>query len=337
MSSKTGVRVKTKPEEVQPSTSGGGGQPEQSEKEEQVKEGEESFDSDEIDGEFLDQYCEEVEYIQPMTISKELFYTNKMVTERYAKLSKEDQKRFDQMERLAKSIKEDTGDYDLIEDVMARVVGQRYGSLQKEDVKAIMGREGEGSDGGKRLQEEGGRLKIKTEPGAESEKVIISAIVPAEEPALLPYCVKGDEEEDCETISSVSDLEEIDKVEVQNVLKELAELKRKEADCLEKLVKAVPEMRDSEIVVVAEKVKETEVPPYVQDMFSHVGNPRDFRATLAAGERLLSQYKNHQAGTPLISIPELCILYDIGKTKLYEILRGGKYKYPIKEKSPRKR
>ena len=69
-------------------------------------------------------------------------------------------------------------------------------------------------------------MKIKTEPGAESKKIIISAIVPAEEPALLPYCVKGDEEEaDCETISSVSDLEEIDKVEVQDILKELASLR----------------------------------------------------------------------------------------------------------------
>ena len=56
-------------------------------------------------------------------------------------------------------------------------------------------------------------------------KIVISTIVPAEEFTLLPYCVKGDEEEDCETISLVSDLEEINKVEVQNVLKELADLK----------------------------------------------------------------------------------------------------------------
>ena len=97
-------------------------------------------------------------------------------------------------------------------------------------------------------------MKIKSEPGAESEKIVISAIIPAEEPTLLPYCIKGDEEEDCETISSVSNLEEIDKEEVQNVLKGLADLKRREADCLEKLVTAVPEMSYSEVVVVAEKV-----------------------------------------------------------------------------------
>ena len=109
--------------------------------------------------------------------------------------------------------------------MMARVVGERFGSMKKEDVSAVLGRSGEGSEGEKRLKQEGGHLKIKSEPGAEPEKIIISTIIPAEEPTLLPYCVKGDEEEDCETISSVSNLEEIDKEEVQNVLKELADLK----------------------------------------------------------------------------------------------------------------
>ena len=47
--------------------------------------------------------------------------------------------------------------------------------------------------------------------------------------------------------------------------------------------------------------------------------------TLAAGERLFSQYKFNQAGTPVVSIPELCTYFNVGKTKLYEILRGGKY------------
>ena len=93
-------KVKVELEEVQPSTSGGGVQPEgqpEIQPEEQVKEGEESFDLDAIDEEFLDEYCEEVEHIQPMTISKELFYTDRMVARNYSRLSKEDQKHFDQM------------------------------------------------------------------------------------------------------------------------------------------------------------------------------------------------------------------------------------------------
>ena len=56
---------------------------------------------------------------------------------------------------------------------------------------------------------------IKSEPGVETEKIVISAIVPSEEPALLPYCVKENEEQsNCETIGSVSDIEEINKIEV---------------------------------------------------------------------------------------------------------------------------
>ena len=332
--SEMATKVKTEPEEeVQLSTSGGGTPTEEPE---EKNESEELMESDEIDDEYLSNYCETVEIIQPMTVSKELFYTDNMVARNYARLSKEDQKRFDQME-LAESIKQETGDYSLIEDLMARVVGERFGSMRKEDVSAVLGRPGEGSEGGKHLKQEGGHLMIKSEPGAEPEKIVISVIVPAEEPMLLPYCVKGNEEEDCETISSVSDLEEIDKVEVQNILKELAELKRREADCIDKLVAAVPEMRDSEVIVLAEKVRGSKLPQCIYQMNQCIDNPRDFRAVLAVGERLYSLYKYNQARTPPTSIPDLCTYFDVGETKLYELLRGGKYKYTMKEEGETER
>ena len=250
-------KIKTEPEEEpQPSTSGGGVQPERQPEviSEEQGEGEESFNSDVIDEEFLDWYCKEVEHIRPMTISKELFYTDSMVARNYARLSKEDKARFDQMKELAESVKQETGNYSLIEDLMARVIGERFGAMKKEDVGAVMGRPGEGAEGGKHLKQEGGHLKVKTELGAELERVVISAIVPVEERTLIPYCVKGNEEEDCETIGTDSDVEEINKEEVRNILIELAELKQKEADCIDKLVTAIPKMRDSKVVVVAEKV-----------------------------------------------------------------------------------
>ena len=328
------TKVKTEPEEeVQPSTSGGGMPIEEPEKKD---DSEESLESDKIDDEYLSSYCETAEIIQPMTISKELFYMDRMVARNYDRLSKEDQKCFDQMKELAESIKQEMGDYSLIEDMMARVVGERFGSMKKEDVSAVLGRPGKGSEGGKCLKQEVGHLKIKTERGAEPEKIVISAIVPAEEPTLLPYCIKGNEEEDCETISSVSNLEEIDKVEVQNILKELADLNRREADCIDKLVTAVPEMRDSEVIVVAEKVQGSKLLQCVYEMSQRINHPRDFCAALAAGERLYSLYKFNQAGTPPISIPELCNYYDVGKTKIYELLHGEKYKYPTKEETEKK-
>ena len=191
------VKVKKELKEVQLSTSGGDGQ----EVSEQVSsqqvtgeqvEGEESYDSDQFDDEFLTEYCEMVDIPHPMTISKELFYTDKMVARNYNCLSKEDKDRFDQMKVLAESIKQETGDYGLIEDLMSRVVAQCYGYMKKTDITVVMGKEGEGITGGKELKQEGSRLTIKWEPGAEPEKVVVTAIVPSEESTLLPYHIVED-------------------------------------------------------------------------------------------------------------------------------------------------
>ena len=311
-------------------------QPETAEK--MVKEAsdsEETLDSDDIDDEFLTQYCEMVDSIQPMTVSKELFYTDSMVARNYKRLSEEDKNRFDQMRELAESAKQETGEYSLIEDLMARVVGERFGTMKAKDVEAVMSKPGEGAERGKHVKKEGSRLTIKSEPGAEVDKVVISAIVPAEESTLIPYCVK-ENEEDCETIGTDSDIEEINKEEVRNVLKELAGLKCREAECYERLAKAVPDMQENEVVIMAEKVRGTELPQCVYQMSQRIENPRDFRAALAAGERLYGMYKYHQAGTPPVSIPKLCTYFDIGKTKIYELLRGEKYRYPPKEEVDKK-
>ena len=232
-------------------------------------EGEKSYDSDQFDDEFLKEYCEPVDIPHPMTISKELFYTDEMVARNYNCLSKEDKDRFDQMKVLAESIKQEMGDYGLIEDLMSRVVAQHYGYMKKTDVAAVMGKEGEDITGGKELKQEGSRLMIKQEPGAEAEKVVVTAIVPSEEPTLLPcHIVEDEDRSDCVTIGSENcDIEEIDKDEVRDTLKELADLKRKEADCLDKLGQAVPKMRDSEVVVVSEKVRGMALPQCVYDMY----------------------------------------------------------------------
>ena len=95
-------------------------------------------------------------------------------------------------------------------------------------------------------------------------------------------------------------------------------------------------MWDSEVVIVAEKVRGSELPQCMYQMNERIANPRDFRAALAAGKRLYSLYKFNQTGASSISIPELCSHYDIGKTKIYELLRGEKYKYPTKEEAEKK-
>ena len=87
-------------EEIQPSTSG---------RAEQM-------------GEVEAEYCTTADMPRAMTISKELFYMDEMIARCYDWLSTEDKVRFDQMKVLAESIKQETGDYGLIKDLMARVV-----------------------------------------------------------------------------------------------------------------------------------------------------------------------------------------------------------------------
>ena len=95
------------------------------------------YDSDQFDNEYIGEYCETVDIPHPMTISKELFYTDEMVARCYDHLSKEDKARFDQMNILAESIKQEIGDYGLIEDLMAWVVAQHFGRMKKEDAASV--------------------------------------------------------------------------------------------------------------------------------------------------------------------------------------------------------
>ena len=95
-------------------------------------------------------------------------------------------------------------------------------------------------------------------------------------------------------------------------------------------------MWDSEVVVVAEKVRGSELPQCMYQMNERIANPRDFHAALAASERLYSLYKFNQTGASPISMPKLYTHYDVGKTKIYELLRGEKYKYPTKEEVEKK-
>ena len=97
-------------------------------------------------------------------------------------------------------------------------------------------------------------------------------------------------------------------------------MRRKEAECFNKLAQAVPDMQDNEVVILAEKLKGSELPQCVHQMSQHINNPRDFHATLAVGEWLYSLYKFNQAGMPPTSIPDLCTYFNIGKTKMYELL-----------------
>ena len=130
---------------------------------------------------------------------------------------------------------------------------------------------------------------------------------------------------DCISIGSEDMDVGIQKPEVQTILKELAGIKRKEADCYEWLVAAIPGMTDEEVMEVREKVRPSKLPRCVDQLYDRLKDPRNFQTVLAVGEQIFPIYKHEQAGEPIVEVPELCERYDIGKTKLYEVLWGGKY------------
>ena len=131
---------------------------------EEVEEIDLSFITDEL----LQKYVSEMPSELLMTISEELFYSNAMVQREYDHLSKEDKKRFDQMKVLAEKIKKETGQYVLIEDMMARVVAQRFGRMMQQNITTVLGPSGEGP-AGKVLEKKGDVLRIKAEEGSEEE------------------------------------------------------------------------------------------------------------------------------------------------------------------------
>ena len=232
---------------------------------EEVEEIDPSFITDEL----LQKYVSEMPSEIPMTISEELFYSDAMVQREYYHLSEEDKKRFDQMKVLAEKIKKETGQYVPIEDMMARVVAQRFGRMTQQNITTILEPSGEGPAAGKVLEKKGDVLRIKAEEGSEEErKVVLTVIVPSEDPACLAYCVEEDEDTpECVSIASEDSDLTVQKPEVQAILQEFASIKRKETDCYERLVAAIPDMTDEEITEVGERVRPSKLPRCVDQLY----------------------------------------------------------------------
>ena len=93
-------------------------------------------------------------------------------------------------------------------------------------------------------------------------------------------------------------------------------------------------MTDEEIMEVGERVRPSKLLKCVDQLYDRLKDPRNFRTVLAVGERMFSLYKHEQAGELVAEVPELCERYDIRKTKLYEVLQGGKYKKEVSTPKP---
>ena len=190
------------------------------------------------------------------------------------------------MKVLAEKIKKETGQYVPIEDMMARVVAQRFGRMTQQNIATVLGPSGEGPAAGKVLEKKGDILRIKAEDGSEEErKIVLTALVPNEDLACLAYCIEEDKDvPECVSIASEDSDFTVQKPEVQAILQELAGLKRKEADCYECLAAAILDMTDEEITEVGERVQPSKLPKCADQLYDWLKNPRNFRTVLAVGE-----------------------------------------------------
>ena len=271
--SKEVVEEKTS-EEPKPGTSKKGMVEESSSSEGEMEEVNQSLITDKL----LQKYTSEMPPELPMNIIEELFYSDAMVQREYDRLSEEDKKRFNQMKTLAKKIKKETGQYVPIEDMMAWVVAQRFGRMTQQNIAMVLGPSGKGPATGKVLEKKGDVLRIKAEEGSEKEqKVVLTAIVPSGDPACLAYCVEEDEDapEYISTSSEDTDVG-IQRPKVKAILKELADIKRKEVDCYEQLAVAIPGMTDEEVTEVGERVRPSRLPKCVDQLYDRLKNPRNF-------------------------------------------------------------
>ena len=95
------------------------------------------------------------------------------------------------------------------------------------------------------------------------------------------------------------------------------------------MAQAVPEMRDNEVVVISEKMQAMDLLKCVYEMYEKIHSPHNFRVALAAGKWLLLLYKHNQAGTDVVTVPDLCtfsMLEKLNCMRSFEVRSMGRKK-----------
>ena len=79
-------------------------------------------------------------------------------------------------------------------------------------------------------------------------------------------------DEDYISISDESDVEELDSIEIAQIWKDMAKLKRKEAELYDKLVAAAPTMTQSDLLYSVEKTPRptSQLPECVEEMYERI-------------------------------------------------------------------
>ena len=186
---------------------------------------------------------EEENPLELIEIDPVLLMTDKQIKAGVDKLPPFQKALFEDVKKFAEDREAEEGICEPVDTLMQTLIKTRYPPIPTEVVKALVKSEVE-------EQQE-------SSPTITSEKALVTAIFPSIDPVVLNYNLKGKSaertDEDYISIGGKSDVDELDSTEIAQIWKDMAKLKRKEADLYDKLVAAAPTMTQSDLLYSVEK------------------------------------------------------------------------------------
>ena len=265
---------------------------------------------------------EEENPLEPIEIDPVLLMTDKQIKAEVDKLPPFQKALFEDVKKFAEDREAEEGICEPVDTLMQTLIKTHYPPIPTEVVKAVVKSEIE------EQQESSSTIT--------SEKALVTAIFPSTDPVILNYNLKGKSaertDEDYISIGDESDVEELDSIEIAQIWKDMAKLKRKEAELYDKLVAAAPTMTQSDLLYSVEKTPRptSQLPECVEEMYERIGDPHKFRVALAAGEHLVNIYKHNRDDVKIKSIDATAHRFEVRRKDVYELLRGEKYLKPKK-------
>ena len=263
-----------------------------------------------------------------------LLLSDKQLKAEVEKLTPAEKAKFADFSSFAEDWHGETGKYEPMDHVMKHLVKVRYPGIPPAVASQLIQPED---------QPEEGALEVPPFTESSSDKVLVTAIFPSTDPAVLSYNLKGKaaerKDEEYKSIHSESDEEELDSTQIAQIWHDMAKLKREEAALYDKLAKATAVMTQSSLVYSVEKTPHpaSQLPQCAEDMYNRMGNPHRFRVALAAAERLVNLYRQNREDIKPEPPQDNAHHFEVTKKDVYELLWGEKYmkvKTEVKSEEP---
>ena len=176
---------------------------------------------------------------------------------------------FDDLKKFAED-QEETGTCTPLDTLITTLVNTRYPRIPSAGAASIV-----------KSEEDTENLPAYQLEEGTSNKALMTAIFPSTDPAVLSYNMKGTAaertDEDYDSVHDVSDTEELDSIEIAQIWRDMAKLKRDEAALYDKLALAAPHMMQSDLLFSVEKTPKpsSHLLDCVEEMYSQNCRPTE--------------------------------------------------------------